>query len=75
MLKIVLAVAPVLCMRLTTSSVGLGSGGELVIALTLTRSDIARIGIIEPHAPVLELPLPARFIIRVLFLSLDSAEC
>ena len=61
-------------MHLTTSSVGLGSGGGLVTTLTLTHSDIARIGIIEPHAMVFELPLPTRFIIRVLFLSFDSVE-
>ena len=52
-----------------------GFGGVLVIALTRLRSDIARIEIIEPHAMMFRLPLPTRFIIRVLFLLLDSVEC
>lgn len=51
------------------------SAGAPVTVLTLTHSNITRIGIIEPYAIVFKLPLPARFIIRVLFLSLDSVEC
>ena len=57
------------------SSIGLGSGRGLVTTLTLTHPDIERIGTIEPRAMVFKLPLPTRFIIQVLFLSLSSVEC
>ena len=71
MLKVVLAVAPGRLHALDD----IIHWVELVTALTRPHSDIARIGVIEPHTLVLELSLPARFIIRVLFLSLDSGEC
>ena len=52
-----------------------GFGGGAVTALTRSHSDIARIGTIKPHTMVFELPFPAKFVVRVFFLSLDSVEC
>lgn len=74
-LKIVLAVAPVRLYAVCTWRYHLLGWVRAVTALTRSHSDIARIGTIKPHTMVFELPFPAKFVVRVFFLSLDSVEC